>query len=281
MKKLIITADDYGMCEEVNEAIEKCVEAKVVLSTNVMVNMPCADAASALKTKYPYLSVGLHYNFTVGKPVLPAEKVPSLVNDKGEFLSYNEIRRACKNGKYDHDQIREEMTAQYNRYVEICGKPDYWNTHENVHVYPDLYPVFRDLSLKLDIKKMRSNKRIYVPSSTGESDKSLKWKLTNPIKQMMFKSWQMETKKLGISLPDGLLVRINNDDKLNLPYLFKNINWKKNSIAEIAIHPSVSAHNKYFGDISEARVKEYQTFSDKAVVKLAQNNGIALSNFAF
>lgn len=281
MKKLIITADDYGMCEEVNEAIEKCVEAKVILSTNVMVNMPCADAASALKTKYPYLSVGLHYNFTVGKPVLPAEKVPSLVNDKGEFLSYNEIRRACKNGKYDHDQVRAEMTAQYNRYVEICGKPDYWNTHENVHVYPDLYPVFRDLSLKLGIKKMRSHERIYVPSSTGASDKSLNWKLTNPIKKIMLKSWQNKSRSLGIISPDGILVRINEIDKLNLEYLFANINWKNNSSAEIAIHPSVSAQGEYFGAITEDRVREYQVFSNASVVKLAADNGIELSSFEF
>lgn len=281
MKKLIITADDYGMCKEVNEAIEKCVEAKVVLSTNVMANMEYCSAASDLKKKFPYLSVGIHYNFTVGKPVLPAEEVPTLVNDNGEFLSYNEIRNNCREGKYDHDQIRAEMTAQYKRYVEVCGEPDYWNTHENVHVYPDLYPVFRDLSMKLGIKKMRSHERIYVPSSTGVSDKSLKWKLTNPIKKIMLKSWQNKSRILGINSPDGILVRMNETDKLNLEYLFANIDWKNNSSAEIAIHPSVSAQGEHFGAITEDRVREYQIFSDKSVVKLAADNGIELSNFKF
>lgn len=281
MRKLIITADDYGMSKEVNEAIEKCVEAKVVLSTNVMANMKYCSVASELKKKFPYLSVGIHYNFTVGKPVLPAEEVPTLVNNKGEFLSYNEVRQACKVGKYNHDQVRAEMAAQYQRYVEICGEPDYWNTHENVHVYPDLYPVFRDLSLKLGIKRMRSHERIYVPSSTGASDKSLNWKLTNPIKKILLKSWQNKSRSLGIISPDGILVRMNEIDKLNLEYLFANINWKNNSSAEIAIHPSVSAQGEYFGAITEDRVREYQVFSNASVVKLAADNGIELSSFEF
>lgn len=36
MKKLIITADDYGMCDSVNRAIEACAAAGVALSTNVI-----------------------------------------------------------------------------------------------------------------------------------------------------------------------------------------------------------------------------------------------------
>lgn len=211
---------------------------------------------------------------------MPAEQVSTLVNEKGEFLSYNEIRAACKNRKYNYEQVRAEMQAQYKRYVEVCGEPDYWNTHENVHVYPDLYPVFRDLSLRFGIKKMCSHKRIYVPASDGKTDKSLKWQLTNPIKQIMLTSWQNGSAKLGVKAPDGLLVRMNEKDKLNLPYLFRHIKWLGNESAEIAIHPSVSGTGKYFGNITGDRVKEYKVFSDTSVVTLAAENGIELSNFA-
>lgn len=44
--KLIITADDYGMCQSVNRAIDECIKAKVVLSTNVMTNMEYAGEDS-------------------------------------------------------------------------------------------------------------------------------------------------------------------------------------------------------------------------------------------
>lgn len=277
--KLIITADDYGMCESVNRAIDACVEAKVVLSTNVMTNMDKATDAAYLKEKFPYLSLGLHYNFTVGKPISAPDKVKSLINDDGYFLSYSQIRQKCKSNTYDFDEITLEMKAQYQRYVEICGEPDYWNTHENVHVYPKLYQLFRDISLELGIKKMRSHQRIIVPSSNGKNDKSLKWLLTNSLKKMMLNSWQASSFKKGISAPDGLLVRMNENDKLNLPYLFGNIKWGNNEIAEIAIHPATDANDANFGEITGLRVKEYECFSSSEVLKIAERANLEIVGF--
>ena len=95
----------------------------------------------------------------------------------------------------------------------------------------------------------------------------------------MLKLWQNKSRRLGITSPDGILVRMNENDKLNLEYLFANINWKNNSSAEIAIHPSVSAQCEYFGAITQDRVREYRTFSDESVIKLAADKGIELSNF--
>ncbi len=279
MKKLIITADDYGMCEDVNTAIEECVAAGIVLSTNVMTNMSCCDAASTLKDKFPNLSVGLHYNFTAGMPLSPIDCVRDLVDNDGVFLSYSKIREACKNKTYNFAQIKTEMKAQYKKYVEICGEPDYWNTHQNVHVYPDLYDLFRDVSLELGIRKMRSHQRIFVPASNGKSDKSLKWTITNPVKCRMLDAWQKKSKKLGVSSPDGILVRMNEADKLNLPYLLKNIRWKDNGVAELIIHPSVTPDCEYFGVITEGRVNEYKVYSNPEILSVAKKNNTEIANF--
>ena len=277
--KLIITADDYGMCESVNRAIDECVEAGVVLSTNVMTNMDFAEDAADLKTKFPYVSVGLHYNFTVGRPISDVNQIRSLVDENGMFLSFSKIREKCKNHTYDFNEVAIEMQAQYNRYVEICGEPDYWNTHENVHVYPKLYQLFRDVSLENNIRKMRSHQRIFVPSSIGKSDKSLVWTLTNPLKMYMLDNWQSGSRKKGVDSPDGLLVRMNENDKLNLEYLFANIKWGKNRIAEIAIHPSTDGNNKYFGEITDLRVKEYQCFSSSNVLQIADKACVEIIGF--
>ena len=277
--KIIITADDYGMCPAVNTAIEECVKQKIVLSTNVMVNMPDASDAVSLKTKYPYLSLGLHFNFTVGKPLCEPEEVASLVDKNGNFLSYSKIREKCKNGTYNYDEVKKEMKAQWQKYVELCGQPDYWNTHENVHVYPGLFQLFSNEALLYGVNKMRSHQRIILPSSNGKSDKSLKWKLTNPLKQKLLNKWMKANKKNGITAPDGLIVRMNEKDKLNLPYLFKNLRWKDNKIAEIAIHPSVDSNNEFFGEITDLRVREYECFSNENVLKIAKEAEIELVGF--
>ena len=277
--KLIITADDYGMCDSVNRAIDECIRARVVLSTNVMTNMECANEAAQLKEKFPYVSVGLHYNFTVDRPISPVDKVRSLVDEDGYFLSYKEIRQKCKEGTYNFDEIALEMKAQYERYIEICGKPDYWNTHENVHVYPKVYQLFRDASLEFGIMKMRSHQRVFVPASTGKTDKSIRWIISEPIKKVMLDSWQAGSKRLGVSAPGGILVRMSEDDKLNIEYLFNNIKWRGCEVAEMAIHPSVDGNNKYFGEITDLRVREYECFSSPKVLEIAEKAGIQIAGF--
>ena len=276
MKSVIITADDYGMCKSVNRAIEACVEKRVVLSTNVMANMDCAFEAAELKRKYPYLSVGIHYNFTVGKPLSPLDKVRHLVNDDGNFLSYKEIRDRCKAKTYDFGEVAIEMKNQYEHYREICGEPDYWNTHENVHVYPGLYQLFRDESLKFNIRKMRSHQRIFVPASDGKSDKSIKWIIAEPIKEIMLNLWQKKSKKLGVSAPDGIMVRMNEDDKLKIDYIFGHIKWKNQNKVEIAIHPAMDGNCEFFGEITDQRVKEYELFCSSRVLECAKTAGIQL-----
>ena len=39
MQKIIITADDYGMCDAVDKAIEAGIENGIITTTNVMLNM--------------------------------------------------------------------------------------------------------------------------------------------------------------------------------------------------------------------------------------------------
>lgn len=279
MKKLIITADDYGMCDSVNRAIEACAAAGVVLSTNVMPNMACAEEAARFREKYPNVSVGIHYNFTVGKPITPVSKVPSLVDEKGVFLSYKKIREKCKAKTYNFDEIKIEMKAQYERYISICGQPDYWNTHENVHVYPGLYQLFCDVNREYNIMKMRTHRRIYIPAAAGKSDKSLIWTLAEPLKQQMLTNWRNTCERRGIHAPDGLLVRMDETDKLNLEYVFSHIKWGKNEIAEMAIHPALDANSEYFGEITDARIKEYELFSNKAVINWANQVGIDIVGF--
>lgn len=59
-KFLIINADDFGYSYSINKGIIEAVEDCVVTSTSVMVNAIAAAEAKDL-TKYPDLSIGLHF----------------------------------------------------------------------------------------------------------------------------------------------------------------------------------------------------------------------------
>lgn len=280
MKYLMITSDDYGMDPSVNRAAEACLRAGTALSVNVMANMPCAGDAAGLKKLNPLVSVGIHWTLTTGKPVLPPEQVPSLVDpSSGEFLSCRELRRRDGAGSWDRREALRELTAQYERYVELTGfAPDYWNTHENVHVSVSLFSLFRDRALALGIRKMRNHDRIVVAPST-RGDRSLRWRLTEPAKRLVLRRWERQGRRLGLRFPDGLLLFWQEADRFHPADFLERIEWGDRDFAELPIHPAIDGECRYFGDITQDRVTEYHLWADPGVAVRAREKGITLCNF--
>jgi len=277
MKKLIITADDYGMSKAVNRAIDAGIEAGLITSTNVMTNMDFYE--EAIKLKSTKASVGLHWTLSCGKPVLDAKAVKTLVTKEGCFYKYPEFRKRYRKGLISDEEIEKELVAQYNRYVNLMGEPDYWNTHQNVHVDFKIYALFVAVAKKLNISKMRSHQRIYVPAMNSDSKLSLKWKIMEPIKVSLLNAWQKNAHKKGISSPDGMIVCLNKSDAMSPDYTFSNVMWKENEIGEFVIHPATECDSPYFGSIGEQRIHEYTLFTDEKTLASVSNAKIELVNY--
>lgn len=278
MKKLIITADDYGMSRAVNDAIDAGIEAGLITSTNVMTNMPFYKEAIKLKDNLK-VSVGIHWVLASGKPVLPQKEIPTLVAENGEFYPYPEFRRRLRKKKISFADIKKELIAQYNLYYDLMGTPDYWNTHQNTHVDFGIYRLFVDTAAELGIKKMRSHQRIYVKGSDNSKKLPLVWQIAEPIKSRILNMWQHNAHKKGIASPDGLIVCLNSSDINKPAYLFKNIEWKNKNVGEYVIHPATEKDSPYFGKIVEQRIQEYRQFISEEQRKILQDCGLELVNY--
>lgn len=278
MKKLIITADDYGMSPAVNKAIDAGIAAGLITATNVMTNMPYYKEAAKLKEN-PNVSVGLHWVLACGKPVLPKEAIPSLVADNGLFFPYPEFRSRLRKKQISFRDIKKELIAQYQLYFDLMGQPDYWNTHQNTHVDFGIYRLFVDTAAELGIHRMRSHQRIYVPGSDNTQQQPLLWRLAEPLKSRMLDVWQNNAHKKGISSPDGLIVCLNNEDINRLEYLFRNIDWKDKRVGEYVIHPATENDSPYFGRIVDQRIREYEMFTSGAQRELFQVCDFELANY--
>lgn len=278
MKKLIITADDYGMSIAVNHAIDAGIEAGLITSTNVMPNMPFFEEAIKLKS-YSNISVGIHFTLSCGQPVSKSEEIPTLVSASGAFYPYAEFRERYRKHLINDSDIKTELTAQYNKYVNLLGTPDYWNTHQNVHVDFRIYKLFVLFAHEKNIQKMRSHQRIYVPGSKKEHKRSIVWRILEPIKSRMLNVWQNNAHKIGIGSPDGLICCLNKNDINNPEYLFTNIQWKKNNLAEYVIHPATDNDSPYFGKIVEQRIREYEMFTSEETKRIIAEAGIELVKY--
>ena len=127
-RRLLIRADDLGICEAVNHGIAKAVSGGICRSVGLMPNMPAAAHGVEL-LRDSGVSFGQHSNVCLGRPLCPPEKIPSLVRPDGSFHTSREYRAAEKDFVDVEDAVRE-LEAQLRRFRELTGTdPDYFEAH--------------------------------------------------------------------------------------------------------------------------------------------------------
>jgi len=131
--RLIGRADDAGSCHTANVAIRECVEAGIALNVGVMACCPFFEEAAAMLADRPALCVGLHLTINAEwdtvkwGPVLPPERVPSLVDEDGHFLQ-NPVLTSQRAAGASPDEVLAEIEAQLARarnaglHIEYCDE---------------------------------------------------------------------------------------------------------------------------------------------------------------
>ena len=253
IKQIIVTADDYGMCSDITQAIDILADSGAITSTNVMMNFE-TDFSNAKIKNLKDFSIGLHWNVTAGKPVI--KETSSLVDSNGNFYPLSEFRERFRQGKIKREDIIRELRAQYDLFFQFFGQPIYWNTHENVALYPKEYLIFQEVALSKGIKATRNFQREYI-----DYDKiSLKRKLREFAVSTFINLWFGIYVKRNFIMPEGRILAFENSNKL-LPELQKHgIDGTKARSIEIVIHPALSGDNPLYGNISNDRVLEYKMY---------------------
>jgi chitin disaccharide deacetylase len=277
-KQLIITGDDYGLCTAVNVAIEECLAAGAMRATCVMTNMPACGEAASLRKKFPQSSLGVHWNLSQGRPVLDPARVPSMVNGDGRFAG--SLRRRWLARQCNLAEMRAELVAQYERFQALAGTPDFWNTHQNVHVYPGLFQFFVALGKELHIPAMRSHERITLPLRGSV----FSYHLQHPaywFKGQVIRLWSMKARASGMLMPDGRLYLPGYEaGQYTLTLLLERVTWHNLSAAvELVIHPAKELDVGLFGGLTESRLREYELFRDPCLAGKLEHAGVQLVGF--
>jgi predicted glycoside hydrolase/deacetylase ChbG (UPF0249 family) len=151
VKRLIITADDFGYTEGIVRGIIDLHQLGLVTSTSCMSNMPAWSPAAAYLRQHPELGAGVHLVFNDGRPVLPADRVPALLGKDGRFLSDGQILRSIRPDT--SDQLRAEFRAQIERFIADVGRPpDHLDNHCAIsYVRPDRFRLTLELARELGL----------------------------------------------------------------------------------------------------------------------------------
>jgi predicted glycoside hydrolase/deacetylase ChbG (UPF0249 family) len=143
---LIINADDFGYTDGVTDGILQAWKEGIVTSTSAMINMPGApERVAKAHRMHPDFPVGLHLNITEGIPVLPADKVPSLVDDQGKFMPPMKLVERIE--KVSPNELSTELQAQAELLLSTGVQFDHIDYHQMmVAMYTPFYPVVMELA---------------------------------------------------------------------------------------------------------------------------------------
>src|SRR5271169_2835333 len=140
------------MTAGINRGIAEAHERGIVTSATLMANSNAFDEAASLARSLAsnnvHFSVGCHVVLLDGEPVLPTDRVPSLLQPgvrNGHFrVKLNDFAMASFRGKLQADEIEAEASAQIQRLQAVGLQPSHFDTHKHAHMFPAvLQPLLR------------------------------------------------------------------------------------------------------------------------------------------
>lgn len=156
MKKLIVNADDFGLHHEVNQAVIEGYQKGCIRSTSLMPTGAAVEEACRLARENPGLGIGIHITLVAEKPVLPAERVPTLLDETGHFHADHMV--FIKNyilGRIDKGQLYAECEAQIRKAMSLGLNITHLDSHQHLHTLPGVTGICLDLMQKYGIRRMR------------------------------------------------------------------------------------------------------------------------------
>jgi YdjC-like protein len=136
---MIVCADDYGLREDINNAILALVAQGRLSAVSCLVALErCTPAVLAeLVGHGPRVDLGLHLCLTdEALPLSPTEIRPDA---DGSSPRFSILLRRSLLGRLNRRQMAAEVSAQYELFLEKCDrKPDFIDGHLHVHQLPGI-----------------------------------------------------------------------------------------------------------------------------------------------
>jgi chitin disaccharide deacetylase len=156
MRRLIVTADDFGMSPDVNEAVEDAHRRGILSAASLMVGGDAAADAIARARRIPRLGIGLHLVLVDGKPVLSPEQLVGLVDATDRFPNtLAPVGARIYLSAAARRQAAAEIRAQLEAFRATGLALDHVNAHHHFHLHPTIRDILIELAPEFGIRAVR------------------------------------------------------------------------------------------------------------------------------
>lgn len=272
MKRLVITADDFGASLAVNSAVEQACRNGSLRAASLMVAGDALDDAVARARALPQLGVGLHVVLVEGRPALPPERIPALVGTDGRFRT-DMVRMAFAifASRAARAQLAAEIDAQFARFAATGLRLDHVNAHKHFHLHPTIAATIVRVGARYGMTAMRApvEPRAVIDRIAGTR--------TGPrIEALWAKVLQRRLRRQGHLVPDAVF-GLAWSGAMTAARLSALIAALPDGLTEIYTHPATGAYPGSAPGYDYAG--ELAALTDRDIAATIAAEGIALGHF--
>lgn len=277
--RLIVNADDFGVSEEVNEAVIRAYKEGVLTSASLMVTGAAFDQAVSLAKENPGLAVGIHLVTVVGKSALSHSEIPALVDREGNFsndpttagLRYYFSGRARR-------ELRKELAAQFEKFQSTGLPLSHIDGHLHLHVHPVIFNCALELGAKYGARRMRvpeEERRLALAFDRGRLlQKSMHALLFGGLARYMKK----KLRERGFTFPERVYGNLQSG-RISERYFLYALDNLTAETSEIYFHPAVYADDKLLDNEERQCSIEFEALTSRNVRQRVQDLGVKLVNY--
>ncbi len=197
MNCLVITADDFGLAREVNEAVEIGCSRGILSAASLMVSGAHAEDAVERARRLPRLRVGLHLALTDATPVLPPVQIPRLVDGRGRLRS--DLARfglELALSATARTQMRAEIEAQFRAFLSTGMPLDHVNVHRHFHLHPIIAAMVIEIGSRFGADALRMPRE----PRRGVQSRALNGRV---VEDLCSRLLARRARRAGVATPEG------------------------------------------------------------------------------
>lgn len=155
-RKLIVTADDFGLSTGINNGIRDAYLNGIVTRTSLVSSGEAFDHAVALAKQHEGLKVGVHLTLIEEQPVSRSNIISSLLGPDGKFLiDYKAFFIRYVLRKINLDEVCIELESQIQKVLKAGLNINHLDSHQHLHMLPGIFTITLELAKKYEIRKIR------------------------------------------------------------------------------------------------------------------------------